>query len=160
MIFVKTEAGIQMFEQRLQFTLRQRSAFILFDGQRSVADVLYYGLGVTLAEVEQMVELGWLGPLNVKVPPSLTGRAPDAAATLPAIQAETVPAALDTAQQRYLDAYPIATRLTASLGLRGFRLNLSVEASSGYLDLVALAPKIRAAVGAAKAEPLDHALGL
>jgi hypothetical protein len=61
-------------------------------------------------------------------------------------------------QQRYKDAYPIATQLTGSLGLMGFRLNLQVEGTTSYEDLLALAPKIRAAVGAEKAAALDKAL--
>jgi hypothetical protein len=40
----------------------------------------------------------------------------------------------------------------------GFRLNLQVEGTTSYEDLVALAPKIRAAVGAEKAAALDRAL--
>ena len=63
-----------------------------------------------------------------------------------------------TPQQRYQDAYPIATRLTASLGLKGFRLNLAVEAASNYDELRGLAPKIREAVGADKCMMLDLAL--
>jgi hypothetical protein len=67
---------------------------------------------------------------------------------------------LPSAQQRYKDAYPIATQLTGSLGLRGFRLNLSVEGTSTYEELLSLAPKIRAAVGDDKAVALDRALGI
>ncbi len=63
-----------------------------------------------------------------------------------------------TAQQRYQDAYPVVTKLTASLGLRGFRLNLAVEAATTYEQLAALAPKIRAAVGDEKAAALENAL--
>jgi hypothetical protein len=42
--------------------------------------------------------------------------------------------------------------------LRGFRLNLSVESAGSYQDLLALAPKIREAVGDAKFAELDKAL--
>ena len=52
----------------------------------------------------------------------------------------------------------MATQLTASLGLRGFRLNLAVEAASGYDDLLALLPKIQAAVGNEKCAGLERAL--
>ena len=61
-------------------------------------------------------------------------------------------------KERYQDAYPIATELTGALGLKGFRLNLAVEGSSGFDDLVALAPRIREAVGEAKYERLKRAL--
>lgn len=49
--------------------------------------------------------------------------------------------------QRYQAAYPIATEITSSLGLRGFRLNLAVEGAQSFDDLAALAPKIRELVG-------------
>jgi hypothetical protein len=50
--------------------------------------------------------------------------------------------------------------LTGGLGLRGFRLNLAVEGTSSYEELLALAPKIRASVGPEKAAILDRALGI
>ena len=70
------------------------------------------------------------------------------------------PAAISdrSAQQRYQDAYPIATQLTAGLGLRGFRLNLAVEGAGSFEKLLELAPKIRDAVGADKYASLDKAL--
>jgi hypothetical protein len=74
------------------------------------------------------------------------------------VAAAQAPASGRSAQQRYQDAYPIATRLSGGLGLRGFRLNLSVEGTSSYEELLALAPKIRAAVGPEKAAELDRAL--
>jgi hypothetical protein len=61
-------------------------------------------------------------------------------------------------KERYQAAYPIATELTAALGLRGFRLNLAVEGAGSFEDLAALAPKIREAVGDAKFDRLDKAL--
>ena len=66
------------------------------------------------------------------------------------------PAAGRSDQQRYKDAYPIATQLTGSLGLRGFRLNLSVEGTANYEQLLALLPKIEAAVGPEKAAALER----
>ena len=63
-----------------------------------------------------------------------------------------------SAQQRYQDAYPVATQLTASLGLRGFRLNLAVEGAGSFEKLLELAPKIRDAVGPEKYASLDKAL--
>jgi hypothetical protein len=61
-------------------------------------------------------------------------------------------------KERYQDAYPVATELTAGMGLRGFRLNLAVEGTTGYEELAALAPKIRDAVGDAKYARLEQAL--
>jgi hypothetical protein len=176
MILVKTEAGQQVFKERsLRLTPRQRSAFILFDGKRSVSEVLEAGMGIALADIDQMVELGLLGRVGGAADAANAGTvampltpapAPTRAEDKPALrsQSEISAPSIDTversSQQRYKDAYPIATQLTGSLGLRGFRLNLSVEGSSTYEDLVALAPKIRAAVGADKAAALDQALGI
>lgn len=150
MILVKTEAGQQVLKDRsVPLTPRQRSAFIQFDGKRSIDDVLGSGLGIGREEVDQMVALGLLAPLAGQPP-----------AVAPAVSAAPAPVASSgrSRQQRYKDAYPIATQLTGSLGLMGFRLNLQVEGTTSYEDLLALAPKIRAAVGAEKAAALDKAL--
>jgi hypothetical protein len=149
MILVKTETGQQVLKDRsVPLSPRQRTAFILFDGKRSVDDVIAAGAGIAREDIDQMVALGLLSPLG------------GAVAETPASSAEGALKAGSgrSSQQRYTDAYPIATRLTASLGLKGVRLNLQVEGAGGYEDLVALAPKIRAAVGPEKAEPLDRAL--
>lgn len=61
-------------------------------------------------------------------------------------------------QQRYFDAKPIATQLTASLGLRGLMLNLAVEGAAGYPDLLRLLPKIQDAVGAKACRKLERIL--
>jgi hypothetical protein len=164
MILVKTEAGHQVLKDRsVRLTPRQRSAFILFDGKRSVAQVLESGMGIEQEDIAQMVELGLLGPgaaaagavatSSVREPAD-PGQAPAAA-----VQAEGAVNGARSHQQRYKDAYPIATQLTASLGLRGFRLNLSVEGTSSYEELVQLLPKIRAAAGADKTLALERALG-
>lgn len=187
MILVKTDAGQQTLRDRsVRLTPRQRSAFILCDGKRSVDDVLLAGMGILQDDLDRIVDLGLLSVLNAQAlavvcdvaaeSTSATGRIVPAQVTQ-AAQALSQEAMSSTAvatsfftaipvqptpvrslQQRYQDAYPIATRLTGALGLRGFRLNLSVEGTSGYDGLLALAPKIRAAVGAHKAAELDRAL--
>ncbi|MDM0091800.1 MULTISPECIES: hypothetical protein [unclassified Variovorax] len=156
MILLKTEAGQRVFKDRsIRLTPRQRSAFILFDGQRSVDDVLGAGMGIAREDIEQMVELGLLGQ------PGAAVAAPRDAAAAAVAPAPVAPVdAARSPQQRYQDAYPVATQLTGALGLRGFRLNLAVEGTASYEELLALAPKIRAAVGPDKAEMLDRALGL
>jgi len=68
------------------------------------------------------------------------------------------PVDVNTKQARYAAAMPVATQLTASLGLRGFRLNLAVEAASGYDALLDLLPKIQEAVGPNACRPLAEAL--
>ncbi|RZL67510.1 MAG: hypothetical protein EOP77_04545 [Variovorax sp.] len=190
MILVKTDAGQQVLKDRsVRLTPRQRSAFILCDGKRSIDEVLAAGMGIGRDDIDQMIELGLLGPMGdataaiqvaaaaapIALPaaPIPIGVSPIATpvrlvseSAPPATLVAAVPAALTPAgasrsrQQRYQEAYPIATRLTGGLGLRGFRLNLSVEGTSNYEELLALAPKIRSAVGPDKAADLDRALGV
>ena len=173
MILVKTEAGQQVFKDRsVRLTPRQRSAFILCVGKRSIDDVLAAGMGIGQEDLDQMLELGLLGQVaeaagtaanaaSVALPeepaPALVVPAAAGAAALAPPQAAG-PAAARTPQQRYQEAYPIATRLAAGLGLRGFRLTLAVEAAGSYEQLAALAPKLRAAVGDEKTAALDQAL--
>lgn len=64
-----------------------------------------------------------------------------------------------SAQEQYLKAHPIALQLTADLGLKGFRLNLAVEAAGDVDELRALATTIAAAVGVEKSRELQASLG-
>ena len=174
MIFTKTELGQSALQNRsLALTPRQRSAFIMFDGKRTVDDVMKVtaGLGVTPDDLTRLVALGLLEPhASTPAPePVLVASAAAAAAAaavhaaIPVQQSAVLasngygqPTA--TAQARYSKAYPIATRLTAGLGLRGFRLNLAVEAAGDLDKLKDLAPKIREAVGSEKFLELENAL--
>lgn len=151
MPIVKTDAGQQVLRERsLPLTQRQRSALILFDGKKTVADVLTAtaGLGVTRADVDHLFAQGLLADQQ-----------PAAEGGPAAADRETGGAAGSTPQERYAAAYPVAIRLTSALGLRGFRLNLAVEAARSYEDLVAVAPRIREAVGADRFRALQDALG-
>jgi hypothetical protein len=151
MPIVKTEAGQQVLKDRsVPLSQRQRSAFILFDGRKSVDDVLEAtgGMGVTRADIDHLFEQGLLADTQ-RTQPMETAAAHE----------EPAVAAVPSAQERYAAAYPLAIKLTSSLGLRGFRLNLAVEAASSYGDLLAVAPKIRDAVGPENYEPLRRALG-
>ena len=154
MKLIKTETGQQAFKERSPlFSPRQRSAFILFDGVKTLDQVLgaAAGLGVTAADVDHMVAQGFLKlelGAAVDTATAATGPAP----------APAEPPSNRTAQERYSDAKPLATKLTASLGLRGFMLNLSVESAAGYDDLLALFPKIQEAVGTKAARELERAL--
>lgn len=160
MILSKTEAGQQALKDRsVSLTPRQRSAFIMFDGKRSVDEVMASGLGVAREDVELMMSLGLLAAANGAMPQAAASQAPGAAAPA-AVAAEAPAGPALSHQQRYQAAYPVATKLTAALGLRGFKLNLAVEAAATWEELVGLAPKIRAAVGADRAGELDRALGI
>lgn len=150
MHLIKTEAGQQALKDRSLLTPRQRSAFIQFDGKRSLAEVLQAsaGLGVTATDIDHLIALGLLAP--VTVPPTV--ETPGEASASEAV------ATLLTAQERYKRAYPLAAQLTGSLGLRGFRLNLAVEGAADLEALQALLPAIREAVGSVKIKPLENAL--
>ena len=81
----------------------------------------------------------------------------EAQATAEGAMSADVPVAR-TEQERYQQAKPLATQLTASLGLRGFMLNLAVESAAGYPALLHLFPQIQKAVGAKAAQELERAL--
>jgi hypothetical protein len=147
MIYSKTELGQSALQNRsVALTPRQRSAFIMFDGKRCTDDVLK-ATACAVEDVAHLVELGLLAPVAGSAAPP----APE-----PAHMADGSPTL--SAQEHYSRAYPIATRLTAGLGLRGFRLNLAVEAAGNLAQLRELAPKIREAVGPGKFQELENAL--
>ena len=155
MIYTKTELGQSALQDRsIPMTPRQRSAFIMFDGKRSMEEVVKAtaGLGVTAEDIAHLLSLGLLAPAAVQ-PPAVAA-AP--AAPVSAHNSDGSPTL--TAQEHYSRAYPIATRLTAGLGLRGFRLNLAVEAAGDIDKLKELAPKIKEAVGPEKFKELENAL--
>ena len=157
----KTEQGQSAFKQRSPlFSARQRSLFILFDGRKSLGEVLAAaaGLGLSQVDVNHLLSLGFLSQQASSLP-SDTGSAPLDAMSMPAVMSPAEPTAEPRSeQQRYIDAKPIATQLTASLGLRGFMLNLAVEGAAGYPELLKLLPKIQDAVGAKVSRKLERAL--
>lgn len=149
MKYAKTDVGQQAFKERSpQLSAKQRSAFILFDGAKTLEQVLVAtaGIGVTLADVEHMIAQGFL-----VADPSAVAAAAAAAASAAAASARTP-------QERYAEAYPLATKVTAALGLRGFKLNLAVEAAAGYDDLLALLPRLQEAAGPKACQELEKAL--
>ena len=157
MLLVKTQAGQESLKDRQGgLTSRQRTAFILFDGKRTTADVLAAtaAMGITQEDVHAMVAQGLLAPSAGQATAPLSVSAGGA---LPSLElSDEVSGRSD--MDRYQVAYLIATELTSGLGLRGFRLNLALEGAGSFDDLVALAPKIRDAVGDAKFARLEKAL--
>jgi len=153
MYLVKTPEGQQAFKERhADLSQRLRSAFLLFDGQRSLMQVLEAtsALGVVKDDILALVDRGWLA-------------ARESSAAASASKSSTpylAPAelGLDVGQKRYQKAYPMAVSITGALGLKGFRLNLAVEAAMGYEQLVELAPRIRDAAGDKAYMPLHRAL--
>jgi hypothetical protein len=169
----KTELGKQLFQERnITLSFRQRSAFILFDGEKDDS-VIFKSLaatGLDAADIAHLVKVGLIeasdgfkssdfrsSDFKASVPFSASVPSGTANAANPNDSAAAArPAASE--QERYQRAYPIATKLTSGLGLRGFRLNFALESAAGYKDLVALAPKIREAVGDEKYAELARAL--
>ncbi len=169
MVLVKTPAGQEALKHRHgSLSSRQRSAFILFDGKRTTGEILAAtaAMGITQDDVQAMIAQGLLAPVGGQMPAAaanpVAGPATPALAEAPATDLGTVASPVEgsgrSPMERYQAAYPIATELTAGLGLRGFRLNLAVEGAGSFEGLAALAPKIREAVGDAKFERLDKAL--
>lgn len=170
-VYQKTELGRQALKDRSAgLTPKHRSAFILFDGSRSLSDVLAatVGLGVTRNDLELMVQQGFLelapnqgaAPAQQRTAP-VTSVAQGAVVPVPSPLGGVAASAtsMTESQERYQSAYPIAAALTSSLGLRGFRLNLAVEGASNVEQLRALLPKIREAVGPEKCRALEFVLG-
>lgn len=156
----KTELGKQTFKDHNNaLSMRQRTALIMFDGEKDDS-VILGALAVTgfnVEDINQLIEAGLLEPVDSVKPPLAKASAPSAtAAPDGAADESATPVVSD--QERYQNAYPIATKLTSGLGLRGFRLNMAVESASGYKELLAVAPKIREAVGDEKFAELARAL--
>ena len=182
MIYTKTERGRTALQSRSSIlAARHRPAFIMFDGRRGVDEVLKAasGFGFTMADVEKMLGLGLIEPALDQTggrADSTLSQYPTSspsqfeASTLPSSwsasvnvgsqNAKLLPAGTPSldAQGHFLKARPIATRLTANLGLRGFRLNLAVESAADLAELKELAPRIKDAVGGEKFRELEIAL--
>lgn len=154
MRLIKTEVGKKAISDRsIALSPRQRSALIIFNGERLLDEVLtmLVGLGFTKADADHMIAIGLLAEVSN---PS------DFKVIEPAKLTESLGGFVDLneAQSRYKLAYPLATQLTASMGFRGFRLNLAVEAAGSYSQLVQLFPKIKEAAGVEKSLALEKAL--
>jgi hypothetical protein len=169
MVLRKTELGQAAFKARSHdFSPAQRSAYILFDGVRQTQRVLLQteGIGFTADDVEHLMALGYLEAADAQGAAGVA-TAPEATQSL-TVGAPAVKVAAATAgdsadfdpRTAYHVAYPLATKLAAGLGMRGFLLNLAVERATSFEELVAVAPKLRDAVGEEKFTPLRTALGL
>ena len=154
MRYIKTDAGKQAISERsTSLSSRQRSALIIVNGERSLEVLLKMveGLGITMADLEHMESEGLIAKIQEEATVSI-GIAPTRSVAIDSY------VQVGEAQLRYSRAYPLATQITAKMGLRGFRLNLAVEAAGSYSQLIELFPKIKEAVGAEKAMTLEKAL--
>ena len=154
MFITKTETGLRVLKDRsVPLTPLQRAIFVMVDGRRTIEEILSAtaAIGATMDEVNVLFAHG----LVADAAPALTAALEEAdAADLEAEQRHRD----RNDQERYAQAYPIASRLTSALGLRGFRLNLAVEGAKDLAALKLVSHRIREAVGPAKFAELDHAL--
>lgn len=147
MKYAKTESGQLAFKARSPLlSARQRSAFIMFDGSKSLGQVAAV-VGVDQADVAHMLAQGFLVPA-------------EPARVLAAVPDDVGGGGQVSVQERYAQAMRMATALTASMGLRGFRLNLAIESAAGYEGLVSLLPELRKALGAKACAPLERVLNV
>jgi hypothetical protein len=170
MAHTKTESGLKAFNTRSgQIAPRLRPAFILFDGTKTDEQILSITgkLGVTQSDIDYLVQQGLISGQSssqgIRVDldsPAPQSSQPTVAQKVLSPNSEngSAPAATRTPQERYRDAKPLATMITANLGFRGFRLNMAVEGASGYDELLALLPKIQAAAGERACMALEWAL--
>jgi hypothetical protein len=166
----KTDTGLQAFNTRSgQIAARLRPAFILFDGTKTDEQILSITgrLGVTQSDIDYLVQQGFItgqsSSEGIRVDldsPAQRASQPSVATQAPTSSTDKAsePTATRTPQERYRDAKPLATMITANLGFKGFRLNMSVEGASGYDELAALFPKIQAAAGERACMALEWAL--
>ncbi|MEP6824135.1 MAG: hypothetical protein ABI919_04910 [Ramlibacter sp.] len=154
MFITKTEAGLRVLKDRsIRLTPLQRAIFVMVDGRRTLEEILAAtaAMGSTVDDMNALFAHG----LVADAAPALTAALREADdADEEAEQRHRA----RTDQERYAEAYPIATRLTSGLGLRGFRLNLAVEGAGDLAALKQVAEKIHDAVGPAKFAELDRAL--
>lgn len=155
---IKTAAGQLAIKERVPpLTPRLRSVLIVCDGHKTLAQLIEVarGLGGDEADVEHLIELGLI-EVPVDSDAETLQVQPETKESAPASEDE--PPSAEEAARRYAQAYPMATQLTAALGLRGFRLNLAVERAAGYAELRALLPQLRDALGAEKVRALERVL--
>ncbi len=138
--------------------------FILFDGVKTDEQILAMtaSLGITKADIDQLASLRFLDVLGdasnqVHEPEQIAMASNEPIGSVPSASSFTENSGRSP-QDRYREAKPLATKLTAGLGLRGFRLNLAIEGTAGYEDLLELLPKLQAAVGEQACEQLTWAL--
>jgi hypothetical protein len=169
MSYVKTEIGLHAFNTRSPLiSARLRPAFILFDGIKTTEQILTIAgkLGVTQADLDYFIQQGFIASNgaasdSIKVDLTTPAARPQEPAKVEAAIAPPAGAASSghrTPQERYRDAKPLATMITAGMGFKGFRLNLAVERADGYDELLALFPKIQAAAGDRACMALEWAL--
>ncbi|MFE1571755.1 hypothetical protein [Comamonas odontotermitis] len=187
LILKKTDKGLEALRARdPALPPRMRTAFILFDGNKSVEQVIELLPGNTgrlqlLEDIKLLIQQGLLELLRpaqagevggwLNHPSETPGAAhepvaPASAAPPPSLAEERqqaarhtiAPAQVSDPTDRYMKAYPVASQLVSELGLKGFRLQLALEKAQGYEGLVALLPRLREAIEAKKLRAVEKIL--
>lgn len=187
LILKKTDKGLEALRARdPALPPRMRTAFILFDGNKSVEQVIELLPGNTgrlqlLEDIKLLIQQGLLELLRpaqagevggwLNYPSEAPGAAhepvaPASAAPSPSLAEERqqaarhtiAPAQVSDPTDRYMKAYPVASQLVSELGLKGFRLQLALEKAQGYEGLVALLPRLREAIEAKKLRAVEKIL--
>lgn len=147
MRYAKTQAGHDAIKDRSAvLTHKQRAALVLCDAKRSREQLLHNLAAVGSCTVD-LLYLHSQGLITEVMEPS------EHAKEEAARQLASVPPT-----ERYKNAYPIATRLSSSLGLKGFTVTLALERSSSYEELCSVATKLRSLVPREQYADLHQAL--
>lgn len=166
LVLKKTDKGLEALRSRdPALPKRLRTAFILFDGNKNVAQVMQLLPGSPALEREDvysMLQAGWLELLNPSLAPQVPARTSPSAATLAATAQKATASAqhpsIRNPAERYQQAYTLITSLLGGMGLRGFKLQLAVEKADGYEGLVALLPRLHTAFDAQKMHKIEKVL--
>ncbi|MEG0921549.1 MAG: hypothetical protein RSD57_01895 [Comamonas sp.] len=197
LILKKTVKGLEALRARdPSLPQRLRPAFILFDGQKSIAQVMELlpsnrGRLQVLEDIKLLTQQGMLellrpaatwsveSDLRLSSPDNepftdsayadstFTHSQPNASAVpspspvdarIQASRHASTPAQVSNPEARYMQGYAMASQLVSELGLKGFRLQLSVEKAQSYQGLVALLPRMNELIDAKKMRPLEKIL--
>ena len=161
-VLKKTDKGLEALRTRdPALPKRLRTAFILFDGNKSVAQVMNLlpasPMAIELEDVFAMLQAGWLEMLT----PTLSPQVP--AQVVPVVPANAAapvapPGHIDNPAERYQKAYAMTTALLGEMGLRGFKLQLAVEKAEGYQGMVDLLPRLKASIEPQKMQAVEKML--
>lgn len=172
LILKKTDKGMEALRARdPALPHRMRPAFIMFDGQKSIEQVMALapsagGQLQVLEDIKQLLQQGLLELLRSgdasQASPSASDLMDSLAVPAPSAQPAAAPlttsAAISDPGERYIKAYAAASQLVSGLGLKGFRLQLQLERAQGYDGLVAILPKLREVIDAKKLRPIEAIL--
>jgi hypothetical protein len=154
---IKTPLGAKVMQDRsVALSAVQRSALIMFDGRRSVQDVLrtIAGLGATQADIDVLFAEQLISQTNAPVSEANTSASP--ALESAAQSGSSGPSSDD--ETRFKQALNLAIELVSNTGFKGFSLTLELTGVSSMQRLQALAPEMLRVIGQEKFKPLGELL--